>query len=86
MKISLMKILGYSLFKRHKKMIRFIVIENTAIFIAMLIYSLVTVRTGTGVCILVSAVTALTEFIIVVLNITSVEKTGVQKSLKGGCL
>ena len=40
MKISLMKIFGYSLFERHKTLLKMIVVENFVILVGMLIYSL----------------------------------------------
>ena len=81
MKISLMKIFGYSLFERHKTLLKMIVVENFVILVGMLIYSLLSVQTEVGISILVSSFMALIEF-----TITIVEKTNIPKSLKGGCL
>lgn len=86
MKISLMKILGYSLFERHKKLLGLIIIENLVVFIGMIIYSMLSIRTSTWICIWVSVFVILVEFTIIFLNIINVEKTSVQKALKGGCL
>ena len=86
MKISLMKIFGYSLFERHKTLLKMIVVENFVILVGMLIYSLLSVQTEVGISILVSSFMALIEFTIIFFNITIVEKTNIPKSLKGGCL
>ena len=55
MKISLMKIFGYSLFERHKTLLKMIVVENFVILVGMLIYSLLSVQTEVGISILVSS-------------------------------
>lgn len=84
-RISLMKLLGYSLFERHKTLLGLLAAENLVILIGMILYSLFSVQTGTGISILVCVWMALAEFTIIFFNIRSVEKTGVQKALKGGC-
>lgn len=86
MKISLMKILGYGIFNRHKSFLRLIMIENLVIFTGFLILSLILKRIDTEITILVSALVILIEFIIIIFNIIRIERTNVQKSLKGGCL
>lgn len=86
MKISLMKILGYGIFNRHKSFLRLIMIENLVIFTGFLILSLISKRIDTRIAILVSALVILIEFIIIIFNIIRIERTNVQKSLKGGCL
>lgn len=86
MKISLMKIFGYSLFDRHRTLFKMLVVENFVIVVCMLIYSLLSVQTGVGISILVSLFMALIEFTILIFNIAVVEKTNIPKSLKGGCL
>lgn len=86
MKISLMKILGYGIFNRHKSFLRLIMVENLVIFTGFLILSLISKRIDTRITILVSALVILIEFIIIIFNIIRIERTNVQKSLKGGCL
>ncbi len=86
MKISLMKILGYGIFNRHKSFLRLIMIENLVIFTGFLILSLISKRIDTRITILVSALVILIEFIIIIFNIIRIERTNVQKALKGGCL
>lgn len=86
MKISLMKILGYGIFNRHKSFLSLIMIENLVIFTGFLILSLISKRIDTEITILVSALVILIEFIIIIFNIIRIERTNVQKSLKGGCL
>ena len=86
MKISLMKILGYGIFNRHKSFLRLIMMENLVIFTGFLILSLISKRIDTRITILVSALVILIEFIIIILNIIRIERTNVQKALKGGCL
>lgn len=86
MKISLMKILGYGIFNRHKSFLRLVMIENLVIFTGFLILSLISKRIDTRITILVSALVILIEFIIIIFNIIRIERTNVQKSLKGGCL
>ena len=86
MKISLMKILGYGIFNRHKSFLRLILVENLVVFAGFLILSLISKRIDTSITILVSALVILIEFIIFIFNIIRIERTNVQKSLKGGCL
>lgn len=86
MRISLMKILGYSLFERHKMLLLVVMIENIVVLIGMLIYSLMSVKISIWVCISISALISIIEFMIIILNIIHVEKSSVQKALKGGCL
>lgn len=86
MKISLMKILGYGIFNRHKSFLRLIMIENLVIFTGFLILSLISKRIDTRITILISALVILIEFIIIIFNIIRIERTNVQKALKGGCL
>lgn len=86
MKISLMKILGYGIFNRHKSFLILVMIENLVIFTGFLILSLISKRIDTRITILVSALVILIEFIIIIFNIIRIERTNVQKSLKGGCL
>lgn len=86
MKISLMKILGYGIFNRHKSFLSLIIIENLVIFTGFLILSLISKRIDTEITILVSALVILIEFIIIIFNIIRIERTNVQKALKGGCL
>ena len=86
MKISLMKILGYGIFNRHKSFLSLILIENLVIFTGFLILSLISKRIDTRITILVSALVILIEFIIIIFNIIRIERTNVQKALKGGCL
>lgn len=86
MKISLMKILGYGIFNRHKSFLSLIMIENLVIFTGFLILSLISKRIDTEITILVSALVILIEFIIIIFNIIRIERTNVQKALKGGCL
>lgn len=86
MKISLMRILGYDLYNRHKEFVSIMTIENAVIFIGLLIYAVLTHRIGIGTVTGVSTVVMLIEYIIILLNIIAVERTNVQKSLKGGCL
>ena len=86
MKISLMKILGYGLLNRHKSFLGLVMMENLVVFTGVLILSLISKRIDTKIAILVSALVILIEFIIIILNIIRIERTNVQKALKGGCL
>lgn len=82
MRISLMRILGYSLFERHKILLRFVMIENLAVLIGMFIYALLSVKMSIWICISVCVLISIVEFMIIVLNIICVEKNSVQKALK----
>ena len=86
MKISLMKILGYGLLNRHKSFLGLVMMENLVVFTGVLILSLISKRIDTKIAILVSALVILIGFIIIIFNIIRIERTNVQKSLKGGCL
>lgn len=86
MEISLMKILGYSLFERHRTFLRLVTIENSVIFLGMFIFSILSARMSVWICLGVSTFVMLLEFVIAILNIVNIEKVNVQKSLKGGCL
>ena len=86
MSISLKKILGYSLFDRHKALLRAITIENVVLLIGMVIMTAFSTRVSLKTCLIVCAVVMAAEYLIILSNILRTEKTNVQKSLKGGCL
>ena len=86
LRISLMKILGYSLFDRHKALLRAITVENIVLVICTLIVTALSDRISYEICFAVCAVVMAAEYLIIFSNILRTEKTSVQKSLKGGCL
>ena len=86
LKISLMKILGYSLSERHITLFRFIFVEKIIIFIFILSYSILSLQTNIIISILVYLVVSIIELLLFVINIIHTETTSVQKTLKGGCL
>ncbi len=86
MRISLKKILGYSLFDRHKALLGAITIENVVLLIGMVIMTAFSTRVSLKTCLIVCAVVMAAEYLIIFSNVLRTEKTNVQKSLKGGCL
>ena len=86
MRISLMKILGYSLKDRHKALLTTITIQNIILLIGTVIMTAFSSRIDYKICFTVCAVVMAAEYIIIFSNILKTEKTNVQKSLKGGCL
>ena len=86
LRISLMKILGYSLKDRHKTLITTITIQNIILLVGTVIMTAFSNRIDYKICFTVCAVVMAAEYIIIFSNILKTEKTNVQKSLKGGCL
>ena len=86
LRISLMKILGYSLKDRHKTLITTITIQNIILLVGTAIMTAFSSRIDFKICFTVCAVVMAAEYIIIFSNILRTEKTNVQKSLKGGCL
>ncbi len=86
LRISLMKILGYSLKDRHKALLTTITIQNIILLIGTVIMTAFSSRIDYKICFTVCAVVMAAEYIIIFSNILKTEKTNVQKSLKGGCL
>ena len=86
LRISLMKILGYSLRDRHKTLITTITIQNIILLVGTVIMTAFSSRIDFKICFTVCFVVMAAEYIIIFSNILRTEKTNVQKSLKGGCL
>ena len=86
LRISLKKILGYSLFDRHKTLLGAITIENIVLMIGTVIMTAFSDRISLKICFIVCAVVMIAEYLIIFSNVLRTEKTNVQKSLKGGCL
>ena len=91
LRISLMKILGYSLKDRHKTLLTTITLQNILLLAGTVIMTAFSSRIDLKVCFIVCAdfyregVMA-AEYLIIFSNILRTERTNVQKALKGGCL
>ena len=86
MRISLMKILGYGIFDRHKALLGLIAAEDLLVLIGAVVMALLWKRVSMKICLIVCAVVMISEFVIIIFNIVRTEQTNVQKALKGGCL
>ena len=86
MEISLKKVLGYSLYERHKRFICVNIIENIIVIAAVCVFSLFMLNTSVMIALTVGILLFALEMTIIFTNILWIEKTNISKSLKGGCL
>jgi hypothetical protein len=86
LEISLKKVLGYSLFERHKKLILRNIFTDVVTISMLGIASLFMSHLSMLICIITGLVITGIELAIILKNIILVEKQNIQKALKGGCL
>lgn len=86
MKISLMKVLGYSFWERHKRLLLLVATENSMITIGMMIYVLLCTSINPFLLLIICIIMTAAELTIIFTQIIRIEHTGVVKTLKGGCL
>lgn len=86
LEISLKKVLGYSLFERHKKLIAVNLTMDVVTTVVLAVLGFFTGGLNIWVCVLTGSAVTVLELLIICGNILMIEKENVQKALKGGSL
>ncbi len=86
MELALKKVMGYSVWKRNRRLLINNIFINILIIIFLSILCPILGLANTTICIGVGSTILLLELVVILFNIYRIENKNIQKILKGGCL